>query len=77
MPTIRIADKSAALMAIRELHEHGELNRHLQPVPKDLDSEDDESEQMPLKADKKQYYQDEVLFFLYAHILDVCPSDIV
>ena len=40
----RIADKSAALAAIRELHQRGELDEHLKPVTRDPDSEADEEE---------------------------------
>ena len=42
MPTRRIADKSAALMAIKTLHEHNELDEHLRIIS--LDQEDSEEE---------------------------------
>jgi endoribonuclease Dicer len=43
MPTKRIADKSAALEAIQELHKAGELNEHLLPISKMVDLSDDEA----------------------------------
>lgn len=59
----RIADKSAALAAIRELHRRGELNEHLQPVTRDPDSEPDEEEEEEKHAGtekKSKYYRNEV-----------------
>lgn len=62
----RIADKSAALAAIRELHRRGELNEHLQPVTRDPDSEEDEDEEEGEKEKhagtekNAKYYPDEV-----------------
>lgn len=59
----RIADKSAALAAIRELHQRGELNEHLQPVTRDPDSEEDEEEEEEKHAGtekKSKYYLNEV-----------------
>lgn len=60
---LRIADKSAALAAIRELHRRGELNEHLQPVTRDPDSELDEEEEEEKHAGtekKSKYYRNEV-----------------
>ena len=43
MPTSRIAEKSAALEGVKRLHEVGELNDHLLPVPKEeLDSDEED-----------------------------------
>ena len=42
MPTKRIADKSAALEAIKQLHQVCELNEHLLPISKMVDLSDDE-----------------------------------
>lgn len=58
----RIADKSAALAAIRELHRRGELNEHLQPVTRDPDSEPDEEEEEKHAGTEKKskYYRNEV-----------------
>lgn len=62
----RIADKSAALAAIRELHQRGELNEHLQPVTRDPDSEEEEEEEGEEKhagtEKKSKYYRNEVMF---------------
>lgn len=69
MPNRRFADKSAALMAIRELHKCKELDQHLRIVSKDLDSEDElgESEKAQAKhagtGRRKQYYQNEVCLY--------------
>lgn len=61
----RIADKSAALAVIRELHQRGELNEHLQPVNRDPDSEEEDeeegAEEKKAGTEKKsKYYLDEV-----------------
>lgn len=61
----RIADKSAALQAIRELHKRGELDEHLKPVTRDPDSEgEDEEEGQKEKhagtGRRAKYYRDEV-----------------
>ena len=60
----RIADKSAALAAIRELHKRGELDKHLKPVTKDPDSEEDEEDMETEKhagtEKRAKYYSDEV-----------------
>ena len=63
----RIADKSAALQAIRELHEQRELDEHLKPVTRDPDSEAEEEEEEERGRDKHagterraKYYRDEV-----------------
>ena len=61
----RIADKSAALAAIRELHQRGELDEHLKPVTRDPDSEEDEDEKEgeggKAGTEKRaKYYPDEV-----------------
>ena len=45
MPTKRIADKSAALEAIKELHKVGELNKRLLPISKAMDLSDDEGDE--------------------------------
>ena len=62
----RIADKSAALQAIRVLHERNELDKHLKPVTIDPDS-DNEEEERERGRDKHsgtekraKYYRDEV-----------------
>ncbi len=44
LPTKRLADKSAALEAIRKLDEYGELDCHLKPIIKDDDSGDEDEE---------------------------------
>ena len=64
----RIADKSAALMAIRELHQHGELDEHLQPVTRDPDSEDEDEEEGEKEKHagtekRTKYYPDEVCVY--------------
>lgn len=68
MPGLRrIADKSAALAAIRELHRRGELNEHLQPVTRDPDSEEDEEEEEEKHAGtekKSKYYRNEVCVWI-------------
>ena len=62
----RIAEKSAALQTIRELHRRGELDEHLKPVTRDPDS-DGEDEEEEGEKDKHagterrvKYYRDEV-----------------
>ena len=48
MPTKRIADKSAALEAIKQLHKCGELNKYLLPcLKKEYYSSDSEGEEDP------------------------------
>lgn len=42
MPTRRIAEKSAALEAIKLLHEAGELDEYLRPISRLTDLSDDE-----------------------------------
>ena len=78
MPTRRFADKSAALMAIRELHKRKELDEHLRIVSKDLDSEDElgEAERAQTKhagtGRRKQYYRNEVcLYYMYIPKMDI------
>ena len=66
----RIADKSAALQAIRELHRQGELDEHLRPVTRDPDSdEDEEAEEEREKhagtEKRAKYYRDEVCSDIY------------
>jgi endoribonuclease Dicer len=62
----RIADKSAALAAIRELHQRGELDEHLKPVTRDPDSDEDEEEgegeeEKHAGTEKRaKYYPDEI-----------------
>ena len=62
----RIADKSAALEAIRRLHRRGELDEHLKPVTTDPDSdgnEDEEEKERDKHAGterRAKYYPDEV-----------------
>ena len=57
MPTKRIADKSAALEAVKKLHKCGELNKYLLPCLKkeyySSDSEGDEDPDMALERKKK------------------------
>ena len=43
-PTKRLADKSAALETVKRLDHEGELNCHLSPISKVVDSSDDEGE---------------------------------
>ena len=67
----RIADKSAALQAIRELHGRGELDEHLKPVTRDPDSdgEDGEEGQKEKHAGtekRAKYYRDEVNMHTHA-----------
>ena len=78
MPTKRIANKSAALEAIRQLHESGELNRHLLPVSKTLccsgDSEGEEEEKAALErkikhagtARRYSYYPNKVRYITFS-----------
>ena len=70
----RIADKSAALQAIRELHEQRELDEHLKPVTRDPDSEveEEEEEEEGRGRDKHagtekraKYYRDEVQYTIH------------
>ena len=66
MPKSRIADKSAALQAIRELHGRGELDEHLKPVTRDPDSDGEDEEEEGRKEKhagtekRAKYYRDEV-----------------
>lgn len=70
MPTKKIADKSAALEAIKKLHEIGELDKHLLPLCKMADSSDNnEAVEGGEEKRKKQvgtakrsaYYRNEVM----------------
>lgn len=72
----RIADKSAALAAIRELHRRGELDEHLKPVTIDPDSDNDEEEEEKAKDKhagterRAKYYPDKVHnhhIIMYSH----------
>ena len=70
MPTRRIADKSAAVMVIKTLHEHKELDEHLRIISLDQDSEEepDNAEEMEQEGhagieNRKQYYPNQVRFF--------------
>ena len=61
----RLAEKSAALAAIRELHKRGELDKHLKPVTTDPDSDEDdeegEGEDKRAGTERRaKYYPDEV-----------------
>ena len=64
--SVRLADKSAALEAIRELHNCGELDGHLRPVSRDPDSDEDEDqdeedrERQAGTERRAKYYPDEV-----------------
>ena len=49
MPTRRIADKSAALEGVKLLHEAGELDHHLLPVSKSMDSDEEDVAKMEEK----------------------------
>ena len=66
MPKSRIADKSAALQAIQELHGRGELDEHLKPVTRDPDSDGEDEEEEGRKEKhagtekRAKYYRDEV-----------------
>lgn len=68
MPTKRIADKSAALEAIRKLHKLGELDERLLPTSKVMDlsdTEDDESAKLERRrhegtAKRANYYPNKV-----------------
>ncbi len=44
MPTLRIAEKSAALEGVKKLHKIGELDRYLKPVSKGGEDSDEEDE---------------------------------
>lgn len=65
MPTKRIADKSAALEAIKKLHEVSELNEHLLPISKMVDLSDDEDTKQERRrhegtAKRADYYPNKV-----------------
>ena len=49
MPTSRIADKSAALEGIKQLHKAGELDNHLVPISKSMDSDEEDVAKMEEK----------------------------
>ena len=72
MPKSRIADKSAALQAIRELHGRGELDEHLKPVTRDPDSDGEDEEEEGQKEKhagtekRAKYYRDEVNMYTCA-----------
>lgn len=77
MPTRRIADKSAALEAIKKLHKVGELNDNLLPVSKSEDSDDEDEmkvEERKIKSagteKRSNYYENKVSYttFFY-HLL--------
>ena len=54
MPTKRIADKSAALEAIKKLHKVGELNERLLPISKMVDLSDDDDNDEPASKERKR-----------------------
>lgn len=66
MPKARLAEKSAALEAIRVLHKAGELDEHLKPVTIDPDSDEEGEEGGGVKEKhagterRAKYYPDEV-----------------
>ena len=79
MPTRRIADKSAALEAVKKLHEVGELNDHLLPVSKsdDSDTEDElKMEERKIKTagteKRSNYYPNKVG---YKNTIQKCVSN--
>lgn len=66
MPTKRIADKAAALEAIKRLHDVGELDKHLLPIAKMVDLSDDEDTKQERSrhegtARKAHYYPNKVV----------------
>lgn len=54
-PTKRLADKSAALCAVKQLDEAGELDQHLKPLSKDEDSDDDDDDEDLCEEKKKPH----------------------
>ena len=88
MPTKRTAQKSAALEAVKRLHEAGELKDDLKPLDRsDFDS--GEEDEMDCEEDKhtgtersSDYYRNEVclciqipvMIITYTHIWNSVPS---
>lgn len=72
MPTRRIAEKSAALEAVKQLHKANELNEHLLPFSKVVNSSDEDetttTEEKKKKhagtAKRSDYYPNKVLKFI-------------
>ena len=74
MPTRRIADKSAALEGVKQLHVAGELDHHLLPVSKSMDSDEEDVAKMEEKkklnagTEKRAHdYPNEVLDVILPH----------